>query len=120
GGSGADGTTNVVTSGGGGTIQDPALLDRKVERLVAGSTLSRVNGESGYSVSYGTSFMMALDFTKSGPKAKAFLTYSNTEDRTAKDYLDATEKFSKKAWRDIAFTEADVAKATTSTKTVMG
>ncbi|MEO6627848.1 MAG: penicillin acylase family protein, partial [Aquihabitans sp.] len=90
GGNGADGTTNVVTSGGGGTIQDPALLDRKVERLVAGSTLSRVNGESGYSVSYGTSFMMALDFTKSGPKAKAFLTYSNTEDRSAKDYLDAT------------------------------
>ena len=120
GGTGVDGTTNVVTSGSGATIQDPALLDRKVERLVPGSSLQRVNGESGYAITYGASFMMALDFTNTGPKAKAFLTYSNTEDRNSKDYLDATEKFSAKAWRDIAFTEADVAKATTSTKRVKG
>ncbi len=100
--------------------EDPALLGTKVERLVAGSSLRRVDGESGYPVSYGTSFMMALDFTTSGPKAKAFLTYSNTEDRTSKDYVEATERFSPKTWGDVAFTEADVAKATTSTKTVKG
>lgn len=120
GGTGIDGTTNIVMYNTPGSILDPALLNERRERLVAGSALSRLDDQSGYPVNYGTSFLLALAYTDSGPKAKAFLTYSDTQDRSAKDYLDATERFSRKEWRDVAFDEKDVAKQTRSTLRVRG
>jgi acyl-homoserine-lactone acylase len=120
GGTGIDGTTNVVGFGTGASILDPAITGLKRERLVAGSSLARVDGEEGYLVNNGTSFLMALHFGPNGPEAKAFLDYSDTEDRTAKDYLAATERFSQKKWRTIAFTEAAIEKETRATTTVHG
>ncbi|MCB0978227.1 MAG: penicillin acylase family protein [Acidimicrobiales bacterium] len=111
GGSGIDGTTNVVGFGLNTTSQDPALLDMKRDLLVAGSSLSRIDGETGYPINNGTSFLFAVDFAKGGPKAKAFLTYGNVADRKSDLYAAVTERFSRKAWRDVAFTEAAIEKA---------
>ena len=118
GGTGADGTTNVVGWGTPGSILDPAFTEAKRERLSAGSDLARLAGETGYPVNNGTSFMMALDFTPNGPKAKVFLTYSDTEDRSDPNYTAATERFSRKDWRDVAFTKADIARTQVSTEIV--
>ena len=120
GGNAFDGTTNVVGFGSGASIRDPKLLEQDRERLVDGSQLSTLDGETGYPVNNGTSFLMALAFTDDGPQAKVFLTYSNTEDRSADDYTEATRRFSEKDWRPVAFTEEDVAADTRSTITVRG
>lgn len=111
GGTGVDGTTNIVTYALNTTSRDPNLVDMKRELLVPGSTLARFDGEAGYPVNYGTSFLFAVHFGGGAPTAKAFLTYGNTADRKAKDYTAVTERFSRKDWRDIAFTDKAITKA---------
>ncbi|MBS1839093.1 MAG: penicillin acylase family protein [Actinobacteria bacterium] len=120
GGTAVDGVTNVVTWGSLSSSEDPAVLGVKRENVVAGSTLNRLDGQTGYPVNFGTSFLLALAYTDQGPKAKAFLTYSNTEDRKNPDYLAATEQFSAKRWRTVDFTEQQIKADTTSTVTVRG
>jgi acyl-homoserine-lactone acylase len=120
GGNSADGTTNIVGFGISASIQDPALDEIERERLVTGSQLATTDGENGYAINNGTSFLMALAFGEDGPEAKVFLTYSDTEDREADDYVDATRRFSEKDWRTVAFTEDAIAAETRSTTTVRG
>ena len=105
GGLGIDGVTNIVSPGRSATIRDPALLDSKEEKLFASSELRRLNGEAGYPVTYGTSFLFVVEFGEGAPRAKAFLTYGNVEDRSNELYTAATDRFSHKEWRDVAFTE---------------
>jgi acyl-homoserine-lactone acylase len=92
--------------------------------VAPGSQLARVTGggaeTTGYRIGTGTSFLMAVAFTPDGVQARTFLTYSNTEDRTAPDYLDATRRYSAKEWREVPYTPAAVEAATRSTLTVRG
>lgn len=120
GGTGLDGTTNIVGFGTGASILDPRWTHRRRESLVVGSQLSTFEGETGYPINNGTSFVLALAFTDDGPQAKVFLTYSNTEDRSADDYTAATQRFSDKDWRDVAFTEDAIEAEVVSTTTVRG
>ena len=120
GGTSVDGVTNIVTWSSLYSILDPAVLNLKREKVAAGSTLNGLDGETGYPVNYGTSFLLALAYTDDGPQAKAFLTYSNTENRKNPDYVTATERFSAKKWRDVAFTADQIEAATTSTTNVRG
>ncbi|HEX5947361.1 MAG TPA: penicillin acylase family protein [Acidimicrobiales bacterium] len=120
GGNAYDGTTNIVGFGRGGSILDPAITDLSREVLAPGSSLSRIEGETGYLINNGTSFLMAVGFTDDGPEARTFLTYGNTEDRSSPDYLAATERFSDKAWRDVPFTPEEVEEATIDVVTVRG
>jgi acyl-homoserine-lactone acylase len=120
GGEGRDGVTNVVGWGTGWSTLDPALRDRERTPYVAGSSLADLDGTTGYPINNGTSFLMALAYTDAGPRAKAFLTYGNPGDGESPLFTEATEAFSDKAWRTVAFTEEDVAEATVSTTTVRG
>jgi acyl-homoserine-lactone acylase len=108
GGNARDGTTNVVGWGTEPSVLDPTLLGTERETLVPGSSLAQVGGESGYPINNGTSFLMALSFTDDGPRARVFLTYGETEDRSSRLYTEATEAFSDKEWRDVAFTDAEI------------
>jgi acyl-homoserine-lactone acylase len=122
GGDAFDGTTNVVGYGRGWTILDPALAELRPEDAVpgTGSSLQTVDGDPGYLVDNGTSFMLALSYTDDGPKAEAFLTYGDTEDRSSDLYTEATQRFSDKDWRAVAFTKEEVDASTRSTTTVRG
>src|SRR5690606_35385931 len=120
GGDNRDGTTNIVGYGGGAPVLDPVLVEQKREPVASGSSLARVDGTGGYLINNGTSFLLALAFTDDGPQAKAFLTYSDTEDRSAEDYIEATRQFSAKAWRDVAFTDDQIDAALVRTVTVRG
>ena len=115
-----DGTTNVVGFGRGWSILDPGLTGLTRELVAPGSTLARTEGEAGYLVNNGTSFLLALAFTDDGPRARTFLTYGDSEDRSSPDYLDATQRFSDKEWRDVPFTSDEVDEATTDIATVRG
>lgn len=71
---------------------------------------SRFLTEKGYPVVHGSSFLMALEYTDKGPRAKAFLTYGESGDPKSPHFTDQTELFSKKQWRPILFDESDIAK----------
>ncbi|MCB0986216.1 MAG: penicillin acylase family protein [Microthrixaceae bacterium] len=121
GGTGVDGTTNVVSSSARmASILDPVLTGRKSEQLVANSAMFRLDGETGTPIDFGSSFFMALAFGKDGPEAKAFLVYGNNENRQDPNFTAATKAFADKKWRTIEFREPDIAKGTTSTVTVRG
>ncbi len=120
GGNSRDGTTNIVGWGTEQSILDPALARTEPETLVPGSSLARVGGEAGYPINNGTSFLMALGFTDDGPQARVFLTYGETEDRSSDIYTEATEAFSAKQWRDVAFTDAEIEADLVVTVTVRG
>jgi acyl-homoserine-lactone acylase len=120
GGNARDGTTNVVGWGTDPSILDPTLLGTERQTLVPGSSLAQVGREAGYPINNGTSFLMALSFTDDGPQARVFLTYGETEDRTSDLYTEATEAFSAKEWRDVAFTDAEIEADLVETVTVRG
>lgn len=120
GGNAFDGTTNIVGYGSGASILDPAITERSRVMVAPGSSLAELDGEVGYPINNGTSFLMALAFTDHGPEARTFLTYGNSEDRTSPDHVAATRRFSDKEWREVAFTEEDVDEATVESVTVRG
>jgi acyl-homoserine-lactone acylase len=72
--------------------------------VAPGSTLTR----DGYPISYGTSLLMAVDYTGGAPRAWALLTYSNTGDRTSPLFDAQMQRFSDKDWREVAVTEAAI------------
>ena len=59
----------------------------------------------GYPVFHGASWVMALEFTDQGPKADAFLTYSQSNDPESDHYADQTKLFSEGDWRPVVFTD---------------
>jgi acyl-homoserine-lactone acylase len=65
--------------------------------------------EKGYPIVHGSSFLMAVEYTDAGPRAKAFLTYSQSGDPESPHYTDQTELFAKKQWRPILFDEPAIA-----------
>lgn len=124
GGNSVDGTTNVVGFGTGWSTRDPELLGLERSPVAPRSTLALIGGTgapgTGYRISNGTSFLMAVEFTADGPEARTFLTYGNTANRDDPTYVDATQRFSQKAWKDVAFTPDEVADAAISSETVTG
>jgi len=123
GGTGADGVTNVVGWGRGWSTLDPQLTGLEREPVAPGSGFARVTGDldtTGYRITSGTSFLMALAYGEDGPDAKVFLTYGNTADREDPGYLEATRRFSDKEWREVKFDAAAVEAAASSTATVRG
>ncbi len=124
GGDNVDGTTNVTTWAGAGSTMDPALDAIKTTRLGDDIAAIHVTGNgperTGYPIDFGTSFLMALNFTDDGPEARTFLTYGNTADKSAPSFLSVMERFSLKQWKTAQFTGEQVARATLSAKIVKG
>ena len=103
GGNGTDGVPNVVQWGGLGSSTEP--VPARGDRVAPGSTLT----EDGYPISYGSSFVMTVDYTGGAPRAWALLTYSNTGDRRSPQFDAQMQRFSDKDWRDVAFTDDAIA-----------
>ena len=71
--------------------------------------------ELAYRVNYGSSFVMALQYTDQGPKAEMFLTYSQDHDPEAENFKDQTELYSDLKWRPMLFEDEDIAAAVVKT-----
>jgi acyl-homoserine-lactone acylase len=92
--------------------------DAPIAGLVPGSRFLTIDG---YPVNRGSSFVMAMAFTDAGPRARAVLTYGQSGDPASPHFADQTALFSRKAWRDILFTEDAIrADKGLQTKTVRG
>jgi acyl-homoserine-lactone acylase len=103
GGTNADGVTNIVDYGVFKTTLDASMSRGDVVNGATGLTTE------GYVINRGTSFIMSLAFTEDGPKAKAFLTYSQGSSKPGDPtFDDQTQLFSEKAWRDCLFTEEEI------------
>ena len=81
-GGGGEDVYNVIESGPGGN--------------------GELNPESG------TSFLMAVSFESGLPQAEAFLTYSQSSDPDSPHSGDQTERFSRKQWIRLPYTQTDI------------
>jgi acyl-homoserine-lactone acylase len=74
-------------------------------RPVAGS---RLLTSEGYPITGGTSFVMVLEFTDRGPRARALLVSGQTGDPASPGFWEQTERFAARRWRDVRFTDEDI------------
>ncbi len=115
GGNSDDGVTNIVTWSGASSSSEPA--PQRGEAVAVGSSL---RGE-GYRINFGTSFVMTVDYTGDSVRAWALLVYGQTGDRTSPLFDSQTVEFSEKQWRQVAFTDEQIAAdAELETYTVQG
>ena len=99
---GYEGLLNMQQGGQNDTTLEPLELAPRVEG-------SRFLTEAGYPVVHGSSYLMALEYTDDGPRAEAFLTYSQSGDPSSEHFTDQTELFSSKQWRPILFDQDSIA-----------
>ena len=106
GGHGFEGLFNVV-----GFVDDPLYNSTLLPKVAQAEVVNDRTDLSteGYLMNYGASFVMALEFTDAGPRAKALLTYSQSANSESPFYADQTRLYSEEIWRDIRFSEADIA-----------
>ncbi len=110
GGNEMEGVANVI----GQRVYDSLAFQERGQAVEG----SRFLKDKGYPVTYGTSFIMTLSYTDSGPVAEAFLTYGQSGDPGSEWYTDQTKLFSSKAWRPVLFTSQQIDSATIVSKTV--
>jgi acyl-homoserine-lactone acylase len=114
GGNGAyEGILNFEQSAANSTTLEPLTIPQRVEG-------SRFLTEQGYPVSIGTSFVMVLEYTDEGPRARALLTYGESGDPQSEHFFDQTLRFSNKQWRPILFREDEIAADVKKDYTVSG
>jgi acyl-homoserine-lactone acylase len=68
----------------------------------------------GYPVNYGTSFLLTMGYTTSGPSAKALLTFGESANPASPNFSDQTRLFSNKQLRDAWYTDAQISGDTKS------
>jgi acyl-homoserine-lactone acylase len=103
GGQSRDGTANVVTYSVLKSTVDPSTPRGPLLNPETGLTAE------GYVVNFGSSFVMALEIGKDGPRGQAFLSYSESDDPASPYFSDQTALFEAKQWRSLVFSEADIA-----------
>jgi acyl-homoserine-lactone acylase len=75
---------------------------------------------SGYPVNNGTSWLMAVQFTPTGPDARVLLTYGPTGDRSSPLFSADTKRFSEKQWRTPFRTAEAIQADAPASQTVSG
>ena len=99
---GYEGLLNAQRNGLNSTTLEPMSSPERVEG-------SRFLTEQGYPVVGGTSFLLGVQYTVDGPRAKGVLTYSQSGDPASPHFTNQTELFSQKKLRPVLFREADIA-----------
>ena len=64
--------------------------------------------KAAYRINYGSSFVMALQYSDSGPKAKVLNSYGQSHDPESVFFDDQAQLYSELTWRTIRFNKADV------------
>ncbi len=106
GGGEGEGMLNVLAPIG---ALPPASLDPTPDRPVAVPGRERTGlGRGGYQVTYGASFLMAVELTPDGPRGVGLLAYGQSGDDRSPHHADGTEAFAAGAVRPLLFTDADI------------
>ncbi len=118
GGGNNDGTANVVGYGTFKSTTENADFSASPGTRLYNSRTGL--SDAGYVINTGSSFIMAMEFTPAGPKGRAVLTYSESSNPASPYFADQTRLFSRKEWRPILFTDAEVAAAPAEEMTLSG
>ncbi|WP_020410163.1 acylase [Hahella ganghwensis] len=97
---------------------DGTLLPRHRYPPLEGSQISAV-GE-GYHITYGSSWMLAMEYTRRGPKARGLLSFSQATNPASPYYVDQTEHYSEQvSLRPIWFEHHEIQQHAQSQKWVL-
>jgi acyl-homoserine-lactone acylase len=75
---------------------------------LAGRTERTGIGVGGYQVTYGTSFLMAVELTADGPRAVGVMAYGQSGDPASPHHRDGTDAYAAKRVRPLLFADADI------------
>ncbi len=64
--------------------------------------------EGGYRVTYGTSFLMALEFRANGPRALGLMAYGQSSNEDSPRHVDGTLAYSAREPRPLRFSDAEI------------
>jgi acyl-homoserine-lactone acylase len=107
GGGEGEGMLNVLAPTG---ALPPASLEPLPEPPIGVVGRERTGlSEGGYRVTYGTSFLMAVELTADGPRAVGLLAYGQSSDPSSPRHLDGTEAYATKAVRPLRYTDEQIA-----------
>ncbi len=112
GGLGSEGITNVVSDG----RQSSSTTESQPEwpeRLVEGSTLTT----DGYPITYGSSFLMAVELTPDGPDGYTILTYGQVGDSELPGFTSGVQAFADGQWKPALFTREAIEADSSATVT---
>jgi acyl-homoserine-lactone acylase len=106
GGGEGEGLLNVLAPTG---ALPPASLDPMPPSPVAVPGREQTGlAEGGYQVTYGTSFLMAVELTPAGPRGVGLLAYGQSGDPRSPHHRDGTEAYAAGAVRPLLFTDDDI------------
>jgi acyl-homoserine-lactone acylase len=71
-------------------------------------TGSRMLTSEGYPITGGTSWVMVLEYTDRGPRARALLVSGQTGDETSPRFWEQTDLYAARRWRDVRFTDEEI------------
>ena len=82
--------------------------DAPVTAAIPGRTDRTGLRVGGYQVTYGTSFLMAVELTDDGPVGRGLLSYGQSGDDRSEHHADGTRAYRDKATRPLLFHDADI------------
>lgn len=104
GGGEVEGVANVLAPLG--ALASHSLVPTPEAPEVFGDRVSPTGlGPGGYQVTYGTSWLMAVEFTTDGPDALGLLAYGQAEDTDTSAAVDAARALGDGAFRRLAFSD---------------
>lgn len=106
GGGECEGMLNVLAPSG---ALPPASLEPMPAAPIAIPGRDRTGlAEGGYRVTYGTSFVMAVDLRADGPEAVGLLAYGQSCDPESEHHVDGTRAYSAKETRVLRYTDEQI------------
>jgi acyl-homoserine-lactone acylase len=99
GGTNADGVTNIVDWSSNNSSTEPTPV--RGDSVAPDGPLR----SDGYPINFGTSFVLAVDYSSGAPNAHALLTYGQTGNRDSAEFESQTIRFSEKNWRTVLRTD---------------
>ena len=106
GGGEAEGMMNVLAPVG--ALASSSLEPPHPEGLAVPGRERTGLAEGGYQVSYGTSFLMAVELTEQGPRGVGLLAYGQSGDPRSAHHSDGTRAYAEAAPRPLRFDDADI------------
>ena len=104
GGCEVEGVANVLGAFGALASQSLAPVPERPEPFAAQAGRTGL-GPGGYQVTYGTSWLMAVELTEQGPHGLGLLAYGQSEDFTSPGAVQGARALAEGAFRPLCFTE---------------
>jgi acyl-homoserine-lactone acylase len=90
-------------------------VEAPIADLISGRPTYSGLSQSGLNINFGSSWMMVVEFTEAGPKARGLLSYSQSANSQASHFADQSQYYSKTGQLlDLPYTEAALAAQTVS------